>query len=116
MRTGRLFELVAAPEDVETEEFIGWVARRPDRWDRRGWARTRHRAWRAGVAVQVGFAISEERAHSVAVRADNPELLASLDEFIKQPVSRRDLQSPASQVLHQSAQGPRPSRPVEPMP
>jgi membrane-bound lytic murein transglycosylase F len=79
---GGLFELVAAPEDVETEELIDWVARGLiDGTVADGHVLDIELA--RGVAVQSGFTISDERAHSVAVRANNPELLASLDEFIR---------------------------------
>jgi membrane-bound lytic murein transglycosylase F len=81
-RDGVSFQIDAAPEDVETEELIQQVA---------------HGELEATVAdghlldielarevgVKSAFTISEQRPHSVAVRADNPELLAALDEFIK---------------------------------
>jgi membrane-bound lytic murein transglycosylase F len=79
---GARFDLVAAAEDVETEELIGWVADGMiDATVADGHLLDIELA--RGVAVKSGFAISEEREHSVAVRADNPQLLAALDDFIK---------------------------------
>ncbi|MGD1983687.1 MAG: transporter substrate-binding domain-containing protein [Chromatiaceae bacterium] len=82
-QAGIALDLVAAPEDVETEELIHQVA-----------AGLIEATVADGhlldielareVGVKSAFTISEQRAHSVAVRTDNPKLLAALDEFIKQ--------------------------------
>jgi len=79
---GARFDLVAAAEDVETEELIARVASgEVDATVADGHLLDIELA--RGVPVKSGFTISDEREHSVAVRADNTGLLAALDDFIK---------------------------------
>ncbi len=75
------FELAAAPEDWETEELIARVAE----GEIDATVADQHLLdieLARGLTVKSGFALTDDRAHAVATRADNPGLLAALDEFI----------------------------------
>jgi membrane-bound lytic murein transglycosylase F len=77
------FDLQAAPEDVETEELIEQVAAGDiDATVADGHLLAIELA--RGLAVRSGLQISDDRDHAVAVRAENPKLLAALNRFIKQ--------------------------------
>jgi membrane-bound lytic murein transglycosylase F len=79
---GHAFELLAAPEDLETEELIEQVAAGAiDTTVADGHLLDIELA--RGVAVKSGIQMSEDRPHAVAVRDSNPKLLAALDRFIK---------------------------------
>jgi membrane-bound lytic murein transglycosylase F len=72
-----------APEDVETEELIAQVARGAlGATVADGHLLDIELA--RGLAVRSGLVLSEERPHAVAVRAGDDQLLAELDDFIKQ--------------------------------
>ncbi len=76
------FELAAAAEDVETEELIAQVAV----GDIEATVADGHLLdieLARGLPVRSAMKLSEERGHSVAVRAENKKLLAVLDSFIK---------------------------------
>lgn len=80
---GVAFELLPAPEDVETEELIGWVAAGEiDATVADGHLLDIELA--RGLTVKSAFQLGDERAHAVAVRGVNPNLLAALNAFIKQ--------------------------------
>ena len=80
---GAGFTLVAAPEDLETEELIGMVASGTiEATVADGHLLDIELA--RGLPVKSAFQISQERAHAVAVRSDNPALLAALNRFVKQ--------------------------------
>ena len=75
------FELAAAPEDWETEELIARVA--DDEID--ATVADQHLLdieLARGLPIKSGFALTDDRAHAVAVRAGNPGLLEALDAFI----------------------------------
>ena len=79
---GAGFTLVAAPEDLETEELIGMVASGTiEATVADGHLLDIELA--RGLPVKSAFQISQERAHAVAVRSDNPALLAALNRFVK---------------------------------
>lgn len=80
--SGVEFELAAAAEDVETEELIAQVAV----GDIEATVADGHLLdieLARGLPVRSAMKLSEERGHSVAVRAENKKLLAALDSFIK---------------------------------
>jgi len=79
---GLEFEIEAAPEDMETEDLIERVAA----GEIEATVADGHLLdieLARGVAVKSGFRLSEDRAHAVAVRAQNKQLLAALNDFIK---------------------------------
>lgn len=79
---GARFELEAAPEDQETEELIGRVAR----GEIEATVADGHLLdieLARGIAVKSGFQLSEQRSHAVAVRAGDQKLLAALNDFIR---------------------------------
>jgi membrane-bound lytic murein transglycosylase F len=81
-QSGAAFELVAAAEDIETEELIAQVAI----GDIEATVADGHLLdieLARGLPVRSAMKLSEERGHSVAVRAENKQLLAALDRFIK---------------------------------
>jgi membrane-bound lytic murein transglycosylase F len=80
--SGAGFELAAAAENVETEELIAQVAA----GDVEATVADGHLLdieLARGLPVRSAMKLSEERGHSVAVRAENKKLLAALDSFIK---------------------------------
>lgn len=80
--SGATFELVSAPEDVETEELIEQVA--TDELDATvadGHLLDIELA--RGLPVRSAFQLGEERDHAVAVRGTNDKLLTALNSFIK---------------------------------
>ncbi len=82
-QAGGKFEIAAAPEDMETEELIELVAAGEiDATVADGHLLDIELA--RGLPVKSGFEMSGERAHAVAVRAENEKLLAALDRFIKE--------------------------------
>ncbi|MGD8956354.1 MAG: transporter substrate-binding domain-containing protein [Chromatiaceae bacterium] len=81
-RGGAAFELIAAAEDIETEELIARVAI----GDIEATVADGHLLdieLARGLPVRSAMKLSEERGHSVAVRDQNQKLLAALDDFIK---------------------------------
>lgn len=81
-RRGLAFEIVAAPEDVETEELIAQVAD----GEIEATVADGHLLdieLARGREVKSAFRLTDERAHAVAVRSTNPKLLAALNDFIK---------------------------------
>ncbi len=81
--SGARFEIEAADEDMETEELIERVAAGEiDATVADGHLLDIELA--RGLPVKSGFEMSGERAHAVAVRAENTKLLAALDGFIKE--------------------------------
>jgi membrane-bound lytic murein transglycosylase F len=79
---GARFEMEAAPEDRETEELIGRVAR----GEIEATVADGHLLdieLARGIAVKSGFQLSEQRSHAVAVRAGDSQLLAALNDFIR---------------------------------
>ncbi len=87
LREGVEFEIEPAPEDVETEEILARVA--TGEWDvavadsNLLAAELRH-----GRKLEAAFSLGTGRL-AWAVREDNPELLAALDEYLEaQPGSR----------------------------
>ncbi len=75
-------DIIAADEDAETEELIARVADREiDATVADGHLLDIELA--RGLAVKSGFQLSENREHSVAVRAGSKKLLAALNRFIK---------------------------------
>ena len=80
---GGSFQMVAAPEDMETEELIALVARGEiDATVADGHLLDIELA--RGLKVKSGFQLSGDRAHAVAVRGDDEQLLAALNRFIKE--------------------------------
>lgn len=79
---GAAFELAAAAEDVETEELIAQVAV-GDIEATVADGHLRDIELARGLPVRSAMKLSEERGHSVAVRAENKKLLAALDNLIK---------------------------------
>ena len=81
-KAGHSFRLEAAPEDMETEELIQRVAtEQTDLTVADGQILDVELA--QGAAVQSALVLAEKRPHAVAVRNDNPKLLAALNDFIK---------------------------------
>ena len=79
---GARFSLQAAPEEMETEELIGRVASGElDATVADGHLLDIELA--RGLPVKSGFRLSDDRAHAVAVRAQNGKLLAELNGFIR---------------------------------
>ena len=79
---GTDFDIEAAPEEMETEELIERVAA----GELAATVADGHLLdieLARGLAVKSGFTLGDERAHGVAVRADNAKLLAALNRFIK---------------------------------
>ena len=75
------FVLEAAPEDLETEELIAKVAA----GEIEATVADEHLLdieLARDLSVKSGFVLTEDRAHAVAVRAENAQLLAALDDFI----------------------------------
>jgi membrane-bound lytic murein transglycosylase F len=80
---GLSFEIAAAPEDVETEELIAQVAA----GEIEATVADGHLLdieLARGRAVKSAFRLTGDRAHAVAVRSNNPKLLAALNDFIKE--------------------------------
>jgi membrane-bound lytic murein transglycosylase F len=81
--TGIDFEIVAAPEEMETEEIIARVADGEfDLTLSDSHILEIELNWRDDV--KPAFALSESEPLAWAVRGDNPELKAALDSFIRQ--------------------------------
>jgi len=79
---GARFDIEAAAEDVETEELIERVAAgQIDATVADGHLLDIELA--RGLAIKSGFKLSGDREHAVVVRAQNEELLAALNKFIK---------------------------------
>ena len=81
-RRGLSFEIVAAPEDIETEELIAQVAD----GEIEATVADGHLLdieLARGRPVRSAFRLTDERAHAIAVRANNPQLLSVLNDFIK---------------------------------
>ena len=79
---GGSFKIEPAPEDMETEELIELVASGEiDATVADGHLLDIELA--RGLPVKSGFKLSDDRAHAVAVRAENKKLLAALNRFIK---------------------------------
>ena len=79
--TGVEFEIEAAPEDVETEGLIDRVAA----GEIEATVADGHLLdieLARGLDVKSGFRLSDDRPHAVAVRAQNQQLLAALNDFI----------------------------------
>lgn len=77
------FSVVPAPEDMETEELIARVAQGElDVTVADGQILAIEEA--QGTPVKAAFSLGDERPHAVAVRRENVQLRAALDEFIKQ--------------------------------
>lgn len=75
------FVLEPAPDDIETEELIARVASGEiDATVADGHLLDIELA--RGLPVRSAFLVSDDRAHAVAVRAENKRLLAELDAFI----------------------------------
>ncbi len=81
-RSGVDVRIVAAADDLETEELIAAVAAGEiDATVADGHLLELELA--RGLAVKSALTLSEERPHAVAVRASNPQLRRELDAFIK---------------------------------
>jgi len=79
---GGSLKIEPAPEDIETEELIELVASGEiDATVADGHLLDIELA--RGLPVKSGFKLSDDRAHAVAVRAENKKLLAALNRFIK---------------------------------
>ena len=79
--TGVEFDIEAAPEDMETEGLIERVAA----GDIEATVADGHLLdieLARGLEVKSGFQLSDDRPHAVAVRAQNQQLLAALNDFI----------------------------------
>ncbi len=82
LESGYAFDLVAAPEHMETEELIARVAEGEiDATVADGHLLDIELA--RGLAVKSGFQLGEDRPHAVAVRAKDKKLRKALNRFIK---------------------------------
>lgn len=82
-RQGVRLHIDIAPEDVETEQLIARVARGAIGATVADGHLLGIELAR-GVPVHSAVQLSDERPHAVAVRSDNPQLLARLNAFIRQ--------------------------------
>lgn len=79
---GATFDLVAAPEEMETEELIARVADGSiDLTAADSHILDIEQTWRDDI--QAAFALGEPRAHGWLVRRENPELLKAVDAFLQ---------------------------------